>query len=113
AGTTEVAEWLATVLLGEDDAPGLLAALADASLIHQATAGNPPRTSYRLHRLVLGYGRELLADAGPGLLGSVTGRLAASGWLHLAELGSHPAARPAVRPAARPTARPVGRAMGG
>lgn len=105
AGTTEVAGWLATVLLGEDDAPALLGALADASLIQHATAGSPPRTSYRLHRLVLGYGRELLADAGPGLLGSVTGRLAASGWLHLAELGS--------RPAARPAARPVGRAMGG
>ncbi|MHB1597089.1 MAG: AfsR/SARP family transcriptional regulator [Streptosporangiaceae bacterium] len=108
AGTTEIAGWLAAVLLGEDDAGTLLGALADASLIHPVTAGSPPRTSYRLHRLVLGYGRELLADAGPGLLGSVTGRLAASAWLHLAKLGTRPAARPVGRPAPRPAGRTVG-----
>ncbi|MHB1431508.1 MAG: AfsR/SARP family transcriptional regulator [Streptosporangiaceae bacterium] len=99
AGTTEISGWLATVLLGEDAADALLGALTDASLIHAATDGSPARTSYRLHRLVLGYGRELLADAGPGLLGSVTGRLAASGWLDLAGLGTHPAARPVGRSA--------------
>jgi DNA-binding SARP family transcriptional activator len=100
AGTTEIPGWLAAVLLGEDDAGTLLGALADASLIQPATGGNPARTSYRLHRLVLGYGRELLADAGPGLLGSVTGRLAASGWLHLAELSTRPAVRPIGRASA-------------
>jgi len=92
AGQRDAAGSLIASLLDDPGAPDVAPALADAGLLRRV-GGQDGTASYRMHPLVRAYAGELLADVGPGLVGSATGRLLASGWLDLAGHGER-GARP-------------------
>ncbi|HVB46420.1 MAG TPA: BTAD domain-containing putative transcriptional regulator [Streptosporangiaceae bacterium] len=88
AGPRDAPEWLITSLLDDPVARQHARSLANAGLLQRVTgAGQADGITYRMHPLVRDYAGELLASTDPGVVGSATGRLLASGWLELANGG--------------------------
>lgn len=87
AGPRDTPGWLIASLIDHPSASTAAPALADAGLlyrVHGAGVTGERGPAYRMHPLVRAYAGELLELANPGVVGTATGRLLASGWLDLA-----------------------------
>jgi len=98
-------------LLDDAGARRVAAELDDAGLLHRVSGnGHSSGGIYSMHPLVRAYAAELLADVGPGPVGSATGPGLVSGWL---ESAGHASAQPASHGAALPTSALPGGALPG
>jgi hypothetical protein len=93
AGPRDITGSLIDMLLEDPGGHQIAPALADAGLLRRVAGTAEETPVYRMHPLVRVYASQLLTEAEPGLLGSATGRLLASGWLELAD-GSAGSPRP-------------------
>jgi hypothetical protein len=95
AGPRDFSGSLIDMLLEDPGGHHIAPVLADAGLLRRVIGSTKDTPTYRMHPLVRAYASQLLTEAEPGLVGSATGRLLASGWLELAD-GYARSSRPRV-----------------